>query len=63
MFLAEGGTQFDYVPCLNASDAHAAALADVVLHHAGGWPEFSGRDDTAERTASRQRALAIGAKA
>ena len=63
MFLAEGGTQFDYVPCLNASDAHAAALTDVVRHHAGGWPEFSGRDDTAERMASRQRALAVGAKA
>ncbi len=62
MFLSEGGTEFDYVPCLNASDAHALALADVVQQHAGGWPEFAQRDDAAERSASRQRALALGAK-
>lgn len=62
MFLAEGGTGFDYVPCLNASAAHAAALTDVVLAHAGGWPEFSAQDDGAQRAAARQRALAMGAK-
>ena len=30
--------------------------------HAGGWPEFSGEDDAARRSASRERALALGAK-
>jgi ferrochelatase len=62
MFLAAGGTAFDYVPCLNASAAHAAALNDVVLQHAGGWPEFSGKDDAARRAAVRERALAMGAR-
>jgi ferrochelatase len=62
MFLAEGGTEFDYVPCLNSSPAHADALAEVVLHHGGGWPEFSEEDDAAQRLASRERALAMGAK-
>ncbi len=62
MFLAEGGTEFDYVPCLNASAAHAAALTDVVLTHAGGWPEFAPQDDAAQRAAARERALAMGAK-
>ena len=62
LFLAEGGTEFDYVPCLNSSAAHAGALADVVLQHGGGWPEFSGVDDTAQRRASGERAVAMGAK-
>jgi len=61
LFLAAGGEEFDYVPCLNSAGAHVEALADTVLHHAGGWPEFSGSDDSARRAESRQRALAMGA--
>lgn len=41
-FLAAGGAAFDYIAALNASDAHAAFLADLVARHAQGWPETSG---------------------
>ncbi len=63
MFLSHGGEAFDYVPCLNASEAQVALYADVVARHVHGWPEFSGSDDPAAREASRHRALEMGAQA
>ena len=36
-FLGAGGTQFQYVPALNAHPGHAAALADLVVRHLQGW--------------------------
>jgi ferrochelatase len=62
MFLANGGEAFDYVPCLNASEAHVAVLEDTVLGHAGGWPEFEPTNDAARLAAVRDRALAMGAR-
>ena len=63
MFLSHGGEAFDYVPCLNASEAQVALYEHLVESHARGWPEFSGRDDADAREKSRQRALALGARA
>jgi ferrochelatase len=60
-FLAAGGVDFDYVPCLNADPRHAAMLAGLIRRHAQGWPVFDlspSRDDLAR---SRERALALGA--
>ena len=62
MFLAHGGEAFDYVPCLNASEAHVAVLEDTVLGHVGGWPEFEPTNDAARLATVRDRALAMGAK-
>ena len=63
LFLAQGGEAFDYVPCLNSSPAHVEVMADVVLQHVGGWPEFgAGRLDDAALAAQRERALARGAQ-
>lgn len=61
-FLAAGGEYYDYVPALNASESHVQSLADLVVRHAGGWPE-SAADQPAseEREMTRQRALARGA--
>jgi ferrochelatase len=62
-FLAGGGGEFDYVPCLNASDAHAALLEQLVRRHTQGWPEIEpGRQESADIEASRRRALALGAR-
>lgn len=59
-FLATGGEAYDYVPALNAEEAHVATLANLISRHAQGWPETSNasRDDL---EASRQRALQAGA--
>jgi protoporphyrin/coproporphyrin ferrochelatase len=38
-FLAAGGELYDYIPALNASEAHAALLCDLLVRHARGWPQ------------------------
>jgi ferrochelatase len=63
MFLSHGGETFDYVPCLNASEAQVALYERIVVNHAQGWPMVSGREDPALLAESRRRALALGARA
>ena len=58
-FLEEGGTHFDYIPCLNDSDAWVDAMHTIALSHMAGWPLQSASAQT--RDASRQAALAMGA--
>ena len=60
-FLEAGGEAFDYVPCLNSSDAQLSLYEQLVLKHAQGWPELAGGIDAAELAKSRDRALALGA--
>jgi protoporphyrin/coproporphyrin ferrochelatase len=57
-FLAAGGERFDYIPSLNATPAQVAALTELVLRNAQGWPEFDASWDTARVAA--QRATAQG---
>jgi protoporphyrin/coproporphyrin ferrochelatase len=40
-FIAAGGERLSYVPALNASSAHAGALAALVRRHAADWPELA----------------------
>ncbi|WP_217705238.1 ferrochelatase [Peristeroidobacter soli] len=37
LFLDAGGEAYDYVPALNAGDAHVAALAQLLERHMQGW--------------------------
>lgn len=60
-FLAAGGTSFEYVPCLNASEAHVDLLEQLVLKHASGWPQIEGPADPAQLADSRSRAMSLGA--
>jgi ferrochelatase len=41
-FRAAGGERLEYLPALNADDAHVAALLALVRRHGAGWPEFGG---------------------
>ena len=59
-FLANGGTGFSLIPCLNERADWIGALESLILSHLGGWLEASGNDD-AERVASAERARALGA--
>jgi ferrochelatase len=67
VFIKAGGEHLNYVPTLNEFPRHIAALSDIVMRHAQGWPETSAQWDSelAAREASRarHRALAIGAGA
>jgi ferrochelatase len=63
-FLASGGAEFHYIPCLNERDDWLAALADLAATHLQGWLN-SGWDPartSEEGAASRERALTTGAR-
>lgn len=60
-FLAAGGKQFRYLPCLNADDDWITALGAIAERHLAGWPTQELGDD-AQALAQRQtRAMALGA--
>jgi ferrochelatase len=62
-FLHAGGKQFDYVPCLNDSDAYMRGLSSIAEQHLQGWPTKAA-DATPESTLEMQRhsAMGMGAK-
>ncbi len=63
-FLAAGGREFRYIPCLNGSPAFMAALADIAQQNMQNWPvsraETAGLESEAQK--SRERARLLGAK-
>ncbi|MEP6388912.1 MAG: ferrochelatase [Halioglobus sp.] len=56
-FMQAGGKRFEYIPCLNSSEAHIDALAELAIQHMGGWSV-----DNNDPVASKVRAMALGAK-
>jgi ferrochelatase len=63
-FMAAGGQEYRYIPCLNDSPAFISALADLCQQHMLGWPTARGGEDArrAEGEKSRARATALGAE-
>ena len=61
-FLHAGGTEFNYLPCLNDQHEWIAALSAVAVQHLQGWPTTAVSDPGALE-AQRRRALAAGATA
>ncbi len=60
-FLHAGGEAFQYIECVNDSPDWIRAMADLAERHLQGWPTKRA-DDPMELKASRERALALGAK-
>ena len=60
-FLDAGGQAFQYIPALNERPAWIAALAGIAADHMAGW--IGAPPEGAELAGSRERALALGAKA
>ena len=60
-FLAAGGKEFNYLPCLNADHAWIAALSAIAIRHLQGWPTAS-RIDGDESALRLKRAVAAGAR-
>jgi protoporphyrin/coproporphyrin ferrochelatase len=58
-FLAAGGEQLRYVPCLNDSGRFIRALADLVERNVSGWPVDAGQQEQQSREAQRSAELAI----
>ena len=47
-----GGERFDYIPCLNADEAHIDMIERIVLREARGWLDAPAADAEAIRTAA-----------
>lgn len=47
-FIEAGGEHLQYIPSLNDSDDHVAALYALCRKHGQGWPEFEGRSAESE---------------
>lgn len=58
-FLAAGGSEFHYVPCLNDQHDWIAALSAIAVSHLQGWS--TALPDPATLAPQRERALALGA--
>ncbi len=65
-FMAAGGQEFRYIPCLNDRQDHAQLIADLVAGNLVGWVEPAVSWDRAaaerEAAASTERASAMAAK-
>ncbi|MEE9342722.1 MAG: ferrochelatase, partial [Gammaproteobacteria bacterium] len=60
-FMAAGGEQYDYIPCLNDQSVHINALADIIDAHVKGWmPEQP--ESGEELQLRKRRAGKLGAK-
>lgn len=57
-FLSSGGSEFHYIPCLNADPGWVQALAGMLEDELQGWPTRETPDEAALQ-ASRQRAEAL----
>ncbi|QID18164.1 ferrochelatase [Nitrogeniibacter mangrovi] len=60
-FIAHGGRQFNYIPCLNEDDAWMRCLRDIVLEHAGHWCRDDPRRGASDRGTGAQHARTMGA--
>ncbi len=60
-FKHAGGERFEYIDCLNDSPDWIRALTDLTERHLLGWPTQRA-EDPMQLQASRDRALALGAK-
>ncbi len=61
-FLANGGKQFNYIPCLNENDAWMRTLSELVLEHAGHWATPTEQRGASDRAIGAERAKLLGAK-
>jgi len=64
VFLHASGKHFEYIPALNDSPLHIAALTRLIQEQACGWPEVADWDqsqDTQQRQDRHRRALELGA--
>lgn len=64
-FLAAGGKEFHYIPCLNEAPVWIGALAEITEQHMIGWPTMltpqMREDARKEAETGSKRALAMGA--
>jgi ferrochelatase len=58
-FLAAGGSDYGYIPCLNDDTAHIGMMRDLVMRHSQGWLPGADSEQLRQRA---ERAGAMGAE-
>ena len=58
-FIAAGGTEYRYIPCLNGAPAFINALARLASRHMQGWDVARGHAEQRADEAARSRAQAL----
>ncbi len=58
-FLQAGGEQFRYIPALNATDLHVAAVVELIRRHTLGWPQLAGTAEQGQLKADAHEALRL----
>ena len=48
-FIEAGGDRFEYIECLNSSEAHVSLMTKLITEHTQGWPTTIDRSETAGR--------------
>jgi protoporphyrin/coproporphyrin ferrochelatase len=61
-FLAAGGKEYRYIPCLNDETEWIAALGNITVQHLAGWPTQA-TPDPQVLAAQKERAVKLGAAA
>ena len=63
-FIASGGENFDYVPCLNATSQHVSFMVNKIISNASGWSELDDENQSDKRATdlklSRDYAIKAG---
>jgi ferrochelatase len=52
-FLEAGGERYEYIPCLNASDAHIDVLSRLIIRELQGWEHPRYPSDVTAREAKK----------
>ncbi len=61
-FFAAGGTEYHYIPCLNAQRPHIEMMLEIVKRHTRDWMPAGEETSEEARSERRQRALQFGAE-
>lgn len=56
-FMESGGERYEYIPCLNADQAHTDCLTQLISEHLQGWDLNAQSDNSQAQRASRAKAL------
>ena len=63
VFIKAGGSEYTYIPALNAAESHISMLMDIIKQHTAGWPETDQnleQEDNDKLQQRQQRAIKIG---
>jgi len=62
VFLQAGGSRYEYIPCLNDNEDHINMMLELIAHHSQGWDMLTAEQQKNLLTATKKRAIDMGAE-